>query len=382
MSGDLVVVGASVAATAFLERLCELGHRGPIVVVDSDPDAPYDRPPVSKHYLREADAGDIAVDWSDFGVTLIRARATGVDAAAHTLRIQPAGEEPRDLPYGRLVIATGAVPARLPVEPPDTLVLRSAEDARRLRARTGAGESAIIIGAGAIGVELASSLATRGSTVTLLDRAPGPLERLLAGHLAEETTAWLESAGVTCCWNAGIERIEHDDDGWTVDLADGRRLRADLLISAVGARPAVAWLEGSGLLTDGALLAAEDGRVVTAAGPVPDVFAIGDVVTRRHDDGTLQRTESWAAAREHAMRLAEDLRGAERSPAPKPYFWTEVAGRMVQVVGTLRPDAPIELEASNPERRSAFYRVGDADAGAAWIGVNAQPRIARILRGS
>lgn len=383
MTADLVVVGASVATTAFVERLRELGSQRRIVVVDSDPDAPYDRPPVSKHYLVEANAVDIAVDWSDLEVELVRARATGVDVSDAMLMIERDGHQER-LPFKDLVIATGAVPARLPIEPEDTFVLRSAADARRLRDHTDAGQSVIIIGAGAIGVELASSLATRGSAVTLIDRASGPLERLLAGHLSAEATGWLEAIGVICRWNAGIDRVEHETVGWRVDLADGSRLRADLLVSAVGARPAVGWLAESGILTDGALVVGEDGRVVVDEAPMPNVFAVGDVVTRRLDDGTLRRTESWAAARQHATNLAEDLCGADRQPAPRPYFWTEVAGRMVQVVGTLTPDSALVLESENPERRSAFYRVAvdgaDAEA-SAWIGINSQPRMARLQLG-
>ncbi|MDN4596695.1 NAD(P)/FAD-dependent oxidoreductase [Leifsonia virtsii] len=381
MSGQLVVVGASVAATALIERIRELGNREPITVVDSDPDAPYDRPPVSKHYLVEADSSDIAVDWSDLDVSLVRAHATGVDPSAKLLLIEEAGMS-RSIPFENLVIATGAIPARLPIEPPDTLVLRSADDARRLRMHTEGGRSVIIIGAGAIGVELASSLAARGCTATLVDRAAGPLERLLAGHLSAETTEWLESAGVRCVWKADIAAIEHAGDGWTVELRGEETLRADLLVSAVGARPAVAWLQGSGLLTDGALIADEAGRVVVEDQPRGEVFAIGDVVTRRHDDGSLQRTESWAAARQHATQLAEDLCGAQRGTAPKPYFWTEVAGRMVQVVGSLSPDDELVLETANPERRSALYRAAGAGEDEAFIGVNAQPRIARILMGA
>jgi 3-phenylpropionate/trans-cinnamate dioxygenase ferredoxin reductase subunit len=378
MTNELVVVGASVSTTAFVERLRELGNRDRIIVVDSDPDAPYDRPPVSKHYLVGADHEDIAVDWSDLDVDLLRARATGVDAAANEVLIEDALGT-RRLGFEKLVIATGATPARLPIEPPDTLVLRSAADARRLRSQTEAGKTVVIIGAGAIGVELASSLAARGSVVTLIDRASGPLERLLAGHLSEEATSWLESIGVACRWNAGIEIIERDGEGWRVELGSGERLLCDLVVSAVGARPAVAWLAESGLLTEGALVVGEDGRIIVDDAALTNVFAIGDVVTRRLEDGTLRRTESWAAARQHATELAEDLSGQERRPAPKPYFWTEVAGRMVQVVGTLDAAAPLVLESSNPDRRSAFYRVGGDEANAAWIGVNSQPKIARLL---
>ncbi|WP_440711776.1 NAD(P)/FAD-dependent oxidoreductase [Herbiconiux sp. YIM B11900] len=380
MNAELVVVGASVASSAFIERLRELGDTRSVVVIDADPDAPYDRPPVSKHFLRNGDLEDIAVDWSDFDVTLVHARATGVDTDRRSLVLDDQSAETMTVNYEQLVIATGALPARLAIEPEDTFVLRSAEDARHLRAHTDTGQSVIIIGAGAIGVELASSLAFRGSPVTLIDRATGPLERLLAGHLSEQTTAWLEAAGVRCIWEASLSAIRHDDQGWVVELADGVHVGADVLVSAVGARPAVTWMSDSGLLTDGQLIVDETGRVLAPGGTREDIFGIGDAITRRRDDGSLLRTESWAAAREHATQLAETLRHAESAPVGKPYFWTEVAGRMVQVVGTLTAGANLTLESSNPAREAALYRVDGYNGTHAWIGVNSQPRIAKLLR--
>lgn len=379
MSESLVVVGASVATTAFIERLRELGNSSQVRVIDCDPDAPYDRPPLSKHYLVEGEAEDIAVDWSDLDAELVRARATSVDTSASVVRVEYPDGRVGAVPFDQLVIATGASAARLPIEPEDTTVLRSAADARRLRERTANGESAVVIGAGAIGVELASSLAARGSKVALLDRAAGPLERLLAGHLGRETSTWLADAGVVCHWEADIARISATDSGWEVELRDGPVLVGDVLISAVGARPAVSWLEDSGLLTQGALMVDADGRVLQAGTVVPHLFGIGDAVTRMRDDGPGTRTESWAEARQQGASLAELLTGASRQPAPPSYFWTEVAGRKVQVVGSLHPDAVPVLEFENPDRGATLHRYDAPDGTSAWIGVNAQPRIARLL---
>jgi 3-phenylpropionate/trans-cinnamate dioxygenase ferredoxin reductase subunit len=381
MSEQLVVVGASVATTAFLERMRELGDTRPIVVVDGDPDAPYDRPPLSKQFLVGGDAEDIAVDWSDLDATLLRGWAVGAIPEERVLVVQRADGTEAVIPYQSLVIATGATPARLPIEPADTLTLRSAQDARRLRDHAGAGQRAIIIGAGAIGVELASSLVARGSEVVLLDRAHGPLERLLSGHLAGETTGWLQEAGVDCRWGVDISRIVRTDAGWRVELGSGDVVESDVLVSAVGARPSVGWLQGTELLTDGMLLADDDGRVVNSAGTLPGYFAIGDAVVRRRQNGVTERTESWAAARQHGARLAEILCGVAPAPEPRPYFWTEVAGRKLQVVGSLTPAMQLQVEFENPDRGAVLYRASDGSA-EAWIGINAQPRIARLLMAS
>lgn len=377
----LVLVGGSVAATAFIERLRELDCFDPILVIDPDPDAPYDRPPLSKRYLFGADPDDIAVDWSNLGVEVLRAEALGVDIAASCVRVRAVADDTvSDIPFGRLVIATGALPARLPIEPPDTIVLRSAEDARRIRELASAGKNVVIVGAGAIGVELASSLVRAGLRVTLLDHASGPLERLLGGHLAAEATDWLSAAGVDCRWQAQVKAITAVDGGWRVDLVGSAPLQADLLISAVGSRPAVAWLAGSALLTEGALLVDRDGRVIVDGVPSDTLFAIGDVASRR-TAGRLVRSESWTAARDQGARLAEHLIGVAHEPEAPSYFWTEIAGRKIQVVGDLPPGSRISLDVDDPERGALLYRV-DHEAGPSWIGVNAQPRIARLRLGA
>lgn len=378
MTRHLVVVGGSVAATAFIERLREVGVDDHVVVIDPDPHAPYDRPPLSKHYLVEGEPADIAVDWRDLDVELIRAEAMGLDLESQTIRTRAASGE-GSVPFERLVIATGALPVRLPFEPPDTLTLRSADDAHLLRAAVRPGEHVAIIGAGAIGVELASSFAAQGVRVTLLDRALGPLERLLAGHLATELTKWLEEAGVRCVWNAGIMAVTHTDDGWSIQLKGQPDMRPDVVISAVGSRPAVGWLAESGALTGGALLVDEGGAVLIDGRASETVFAVGDVASRTVGN-VISRTESWEAARQQASDVASHFADVDREPDSLAYFWTEVAGRKVQVVGLLDPAAAPALEFENPERAALLYKV-EGSRGPAWIGINAQPRIARLRMG-
>jgi 3-phenylpropionate/trans-cinnamate dioxygenase ferredoxin reductase subunit len=278
--------------------------------------------------------------------------------------------------YERLVIATGAAPIRLPIEPEGVLRLRRVEDADRIREAAKPGARVGIIGAGAIGVELATSLNALGCEVTVLDKADRPLERLLAGHLGTEVTGWLDSLGVDCRWGVDIERIDGEPGDWTVRLGDGEELRFDALIGAVGARPIVGWLESSGLLTDGQLVCDEFGRVL-APGESPDgVFGIGDVVTRRLSNGSLMRTESWSAAGEQGRQIAEVLLGRNPADAEIAYFWTDVAGRKVQVLGSLRRDGELSTEFENEARGAVLYRVAVNEEDGGWIGVNAPAQIA------
>ncbi|GAB2572055.1 FAD-dependent oxidoreductase [Leucobacter ruminantium] len=374
----VVVVGASVAAEAFATRLRELDYEGEILVVDRDSRMPYERPPLSKLYLTSPATTEIDVEWHET-VPVTIAEATDVDADASTLTLTMATSgSARKIKYDKLVIATGATPIRLPIEPEGVMRLRTAEDSERIREAAGEGQRVGIIGAGAIGAELATSLSTIGSQVVILDKADRPLERLLVGHLGADVSSWLQSIGIDCRWSADIVSIEGKPGAWSVMLGDGNRLDFDLLVSAVGARPATAWLENSGLLTDGQLLCDPSGHVLVGSERCENIFGIGDVVTRQLDNGDRLRTESWSAAAEHGIHLAEHVAGKEAGEAEVPYFWTDVAGRKIQVLGTLRRDGAIEVEFENPARGAILYKVTGTDGSEGWIGINAQPRIAML----
>ncbi|MGJ0204388.1 FAD-dependent oxidoreductase [Leucobacter sp. gxy201] len=375
---DIVVIGASVAAEAFGNRLRELGYSGELLVVDRDPSMPYERPPLSKRFLTSPEDTEIAVEWQGIA-PVIAAEATGVDPLASTveLRLEESGET-RRVRYGRLVIATGASPVSLPIEPEGVLRLRTLGDVERIRRAAGDGDRVGIIGAGAIGSELATSLVGNGAEVVLLDKADRPLERLLVGHLGADVASWLQAIGIDCRWGADIEQITGGPGDWTMILGDGSVLAFDALISAVGARPITSWLSDSGLLTDGQLVCDERGRVMTGKAVHETVFGIGDVITRQTVSGERIRTESWTAAAEHGTHLAETLIGREPSAPEMPYFWTDVAGRKIQVLGTLRRDGAIEVEFENPGRGAILYRVSGDDGSEGWIGVNAQPQIAML----
>lgn len=376
--GRIVLVGASTAGEAFVSRLRELGHEGDIVVVDRDARMPYDRPPLSKGYLTDPDDTDIDVDWAD-GTNIVVAEATGVDPAAKVLTLTEADGSAQEIAFDTLVIAAGATPMSLPIEREGVLHFRSVEDSELIRAAAGEGSRVGIIGAGAIGSEIATSLSHNGAEVVLLDKADRPLERLLVGYLGADVTSWLQSTGVECRWGVDIERITGAPGEWTVDLGDGSQLGFDVLVSAVGVRPTIAWLSESGLLTAGELLCDGEGRVIAERGPQPDIYAIGDVVTRALPSGGTARTESWTAAKEHGAQLAERLSGAPVTPDELPYFWTDVAGRKIQVLGTIRREGSIEVEFEGSSRGGIVYRVNGDDGTTGWIGVNAPARIA-VLR--
>lgn len=152
-----------------------------------------------------------------------------------------------------------------------------------------------------------------------------------------------------------------------------------MVISAVGSRAAVSWLHDSDLLTDRHLLVDDVGQVVVIGQPLENVFAIGDAASRLGPDGMYTRTESWSAAREQGQILGKFLMTGATKPAATPYFWTEVAGRNVQVIGQLQPGGNIVEVSNNPARKSHLYRVDNPDGSEAWVGINAQPKIAQLM---
>ncbi|MBO1902153.1 FAD-dependent oxidoreductase [Leucobacter weissii] len=378
----VVVVGASVAAEAFVSRLRELGDEREILVVDRDPRMPYERPPLSKLYLTESERPEIDVEWDErTPVTTARALAVDPEARTLTLGIAATGST-RTVAYDTLVVATGATPIRLPFEPEGVLHLRSVEDADLIRESISSGSRVGIIGAGAIGCELATSARALGAEVVLLDKADRPLERLLAGQLGSDVTAWLHDLGIVCRWQADISGISGRAGTWAVGLDGGAEtLVFDVLISAVGVRPALDWLASSGLLSDGRLICDETGRVIGGADATADVYGIGDVVTRRLADGALLRTESWSSAAEQGRQLAERLAGNPEPETEPAYFWTDVAGRKIQVLGRISRDGAVTVEFENPARGSVLYRVVGADGEEGWVGVNAPQKIAMLRMG-
>lgn len=380
---EIVVVGASVAAEALATRLRELGYDRELLVIDRDARMPYERPPLSKLYLTEPDSTEIGVEW-DEGTPVTIAEALAVDPEAKTLTLSDAATgSTRVVAYDTLVIATGASPILLPFAPSGMMQLRTVQDADRLRRAVHAGARVGIIGAGAIGAELATSLRKLGAEVVLLDKADRPLERLLAGHLGNEVTSWLEELGVDCRWEADIRGIEGGPGDWSVTLGDeAEALNFELLLCAVGARPAVDWLASSGLLSEGQLLCNESGQVVAPDTVHENIYGIGDVVTRLLSDDVRVRTESWSAAAEHGVHLAERLMGEGPATPEIPYFWTDVAGRKVQVLGVISRDGDAAVEFENPARGSVLLKVVGEDATEGWIGVNAQPKIAMLRMSS
>ena len=317
--GRIVVVGGGLAGLRTVEELRARGYAGAVTLVGAETRPPYDRPPLSKRLM----AGELAdttlrEDLDTLGVRLrLGETATGLESG---LVRTDRGEHGFD----RLVLATGAVPAALP-GPGRQRFLRTLDDALTLRARLRPGLRLAIVGAGWIGAELATAAAARGCRVTVVEAAAAPLAAAVGAELGAHTAGWYAAAGVELRLRQPVESVQPGG----LALAGGGWLAADEVVTAVGVRPAVGWLEGSGIALDNGVAADEQLRT-----SLPGVFAAGDCMafwSRRYRRRL--RFEHWDVALRAPAVVAANLMGATDSYDPVPYFWSEQFGRMMQYVG-------------------------------------------------
>ncbi len=315
----VVIAGAGLAGLRTLEELRARGYAGPVTMVGAEARPPYDRPPLSKGLLAgQADDTTLRDDLAALGADVrLGEPATSLgDGVLRTSRGEYA--------YDRLVLATGAVPVPLPGPGPQRL-LRTLDDALSLRAVLRPGLRLAIVGAGWIGAEVATVAAARGCQVTVVEAGPAPLAAALGPEAGARTSAWYESAGVSLRLGEPVSSVQPGG----LALASGDWLAADEIVTAVGVRPQVGWLDGSGIeLANGVVT---DERLRASA---PGVFAAGDCAAfwslryRRR-----LRFEHWDIALRAPEVLAANLLGGSEVYDPVPYFWSEQFGRMVQYAG-------------------------------------------------
>ncbi|MDH6134754.1 3-phenylpropionate/trans-cinnamate dioxygenase ferredoxin reductase subunit [Kitasatospora sp. MAA4] len=318
---QVVVVGSGMAGAQCALALRQGGWRGGISLLGAEPHPPYDRPPLSKDVLLgKADSSVFDLDFDQLGIELLAGRrATAVrPGVLHT----DAGE----LPYGRLVLATGADPVRLPVSD-GARVLRTVDDALALRAALGPGSRLVLVGAGWIGAETATAARQLGCEVTVLEAAAEPLAGVLPRELTAPMERWYAEAGVRLRLGAKVAAVEPG----AVVLADGDRVAADEVVIGIGARPATGWLADSGIELDAAGAIVADASLRTS---LPLVWAAGDCVSYPSARfGERINVQHWDHAMHSGRAVAAALLGSDEPYDPVPYFWSEQFGRMVQYAG-------------------------------------------------
>lgn len=316
--GHVVIIGAGAAGSAAAEMLRRCGFDGRITAVDDDPDAPYDRPNLSKDYL----AGTASEEWiplrppgfyAEHHVDIVRGRATAIDTG--TRRVEVADHP--SIFYDALIIATGAEPVHLDlpgIDLPMVHYLRTLADSRAIVAAAEHAHHAVVIGASFIGLEVAASLRARKLEVDVVAPDEVPLGRVTGRELGEFIRTLHEEHGVRFHLGRKPAQIEVD----AVVLDDGTRLAADLVVLGVGVRPRTALAEQAGLALDRGVVVNE--YLETSA---PDVYAVGDIARWPNAmTGEDIRVEHWVVAQRLGQLAARNLLGARERVTDVPFFWS------------------------------------------------------------
>lgn len=334
MTSHIVIAGGGLAAQRCVETLRRSGHEGRITIACGESTAPYDRPPLSKAVLAgTAEADGITLrppEWhNENNVELLLGNgAEELRAGDHELVL----EDGTVLRYDRLLIATGAIPRRLDLfdGAPNVHVLRTADDATRLRSALVPGSQLVVIGGGFIGQEVAATARGLGVEVSLFEAMDAPLVGLFGHELGTWFADLHREKGVTVhCGVTAVDTVRDGDGSITALVTgDGTTVACDTIVVGVGVAPADDWLSGSGL-GGGGVECDEHGRTA-----VDDVFAAGDVA-RPYDHflGTHARSEHWEAAARQGAAAARAMLDIDAVAASPASFWSDQYGHRIQYVG-------------------------------------------------
>ncbi|HEV2900235.1 MAG TPA: FAD-dependent oxidoreductase [Pseudaminobacter sp.] len=333
MDAGMVIIGAGECGARAALALREHGYDGPIALIGEEAHLPYERPPLSKEAIAGADVPVAkttltAERIADAGIEFIGSSpAVAIERAAKNVRLA----DGRAIAYSKLLLATGAVPRRLPlaVAGPRVAYLRTFDDALAIRARLTPGSRVAIVGGGFIGLELAASARKRGAAVTVIEAQPCILMRGVPADIAATVHALHAANGVEIACGEGTTAIRDDGDV-RIRLANERIIEADLVVIGIGAAPATALAESAGLAIDNGI--AVDGRLRTSAA---HIFAAGDCCSfpLALYGGRRVRLEAWRNAQEQGALAARNMLGAELEHTAVPWFWSDQYDFSLQIAG-------------------------------------------------
>jgi len=357
----VIIIGAGQAGGETAQRLRQGGFAGDIALIGEEPTPPYQRPPLSKAYLK----GELDMDrlllrpasvYAEENITLLSSlRAVWIDRANKKVRV----EGGRELPYDALVLATGAKPRKLPLVGADLAgvhLFRTAADADALKPQFVSGAKLVVVGAGYIGLEAAAVARQLGLHVTVIETAVRPLARVtspeVAGFFLDEHTR----QGVQFVLGGQPAVIKGRERVTGVALADGTEIPADIVIAGIGVNPETALAQQCGLTV-------ENGIVTDAACRTSDpaIFAIGDCAARpmAHFENRMTRLESVHNAVEGAKIVAAVLTGGKPHNVEAPWFWSDQYDLKLQIAGLFQGYDHVVLRGVMADRSfAAFYYKG------------------------
>lgn len=330
-SDRIVVVGGGPGGFSTARAYRQAGGRGQVILISAESYPPYNRPPLTKEYLRDEIERDQlpieSAEWFEENNVELRL-ATTVKSLDRDRRVVET--EDGEVPYDSLVLATGSEPIRIPIpgaDDPEILVMRTIENSERLKSRVGEGSRAVVVGSGFIGCEAAASLSLRGAEVTLISLEEGPQRERLGEDVSERIEGWLEGYGVKLYLGTRVEGIERKNGGFQITVEGGETVVAGTVLFGTGVEPRTRLAEEAGLEI-------EEGGIVTDSSmrtSAPGIFAVGDIVFAMNESaGSRQKIEHWGDALEHGRIAGTVLAGGEAVWTMAPGFWSTIGDKTLK----------------------------------------------------
>lgn len=357
---NLVIVGASLTGAKAAEAIRETGFDGQVVLLGSEAKPPYERPPLSKDYLRgEADEKPFVFDHGFYAERDVElhtgANVTAIDPETSTIAIDGSPE----VRFDRLLIATGAEPRHLPLPGADLdgiVYLRTIEDSEALGRQLAEGTKVTVVGAGWIGSEVAASARQKGCEVTMIAPEEVPLERVLGMELGTFYLGVHTGEGVDFMAGTGVTGFKGSDRVESVITDSGEKIESDLVVVGAGVMPRTSLAEGAGIATDNGILTGADLQT-----DAPGIYAAGDVANAWHPFYERRvRVEHWANARRQGAAAGRAMAGERVSYDEIPYFFSDQYDVGMEYVGFVTESDRILYRGSIEEREFiAFWMNGD-----------------------
>ena len=334
MKNGVVIVGAGHAGVQAAASLREEGYDGPVILVGDESELPYHKPPLSKTFIKDAEAkpqplrGEAfytgsAIDYRP-GIRIDR-----IDAGSRKLEIAGGGV----LPFDRLILATGSRPRILSLPRSDlagVVSLRSLTDARMIRDLSAQSEDIVILGGGFIGLEIAATLRVAGRKVTVVEAVDRLLGRAVAPVIASHVRQRLEATGVRILTGTTIARLEGENGRVSAAVTStGERLPAQMVVIGIGVVPNAELAQAAGITVANGIRVDQQMRT-----SVPEILAIGDAASYRHwFTGGDVRLELVQNATDQARLAARTIVGHADTYSAVPWFWSDIGDMKLQMVG-------------------------------------------------
>jgi 3-phenylpropionate/trans-cinnamate dioxygenase ferredoxin reductase component len=380
MSETFVIVGASLAGGGAAATLRQEGFDGRVILIGAEPQPPYERPPLSKEYLRgESSFEQALVQPPDFygenGIeTRYGVRATRVDAAKKVVEL---GDGER-VAYDELLVATGGRNRRFPVPGLDlegVHDLRTVADCERIRAEIAPGRKAVVVGMGFIGSEVAASLQQSGVEVVVVDRNKVPLRRVLGEEVGRVMEGIHRDHGARLIFEDTVTAFEGSDRVERVVTQGGRRIECDFVVVGLGVEPVTELLADTGAQIDNGIVVDEFCRT-----GVEGIYAAGDVANHYHPVFERRiRVEHWQNALNQGPAAARSMLGKGEPYDEVPWFWSDQYDSNLQYAGFHTEWDDLVVRGSMEERNFvAFYRKDERVLAA--VAVNRGKDLRRSMR--